>query len=332
MSTVHQYALHFGFREPYQVLRTSLRCSVTIASLTLAVDAEIIRDAARFKMNFIGGLEKALHGPVKPSEFSCDSPTNTHTRILTPCAVITQCSIRHLYASESGDSAVLEHAKAFERRRCNHHTLEQPLSSLECLSSVVDPKGSKTNKNRYVVASQDDKVRAYMRTVPGVPLIYIKRSVMIMEPMAAATENVTAKEERLKFRHGLKEQKGSGRGVKRGRGEDEDAQDTGGETLATKILPSAAGEPQPPKKKRKRGPSGPNPLSVKKAKEKKPTTHTAATARAAPANAEAKAQVVNPPAMEGTVAPPLDEIARHKRKRRHKPGKENVEIAATVGP
>lgn len=52
---VHQYALHFGFREPYQVL----------------LDADIIRDAFRFKMNFITGLEKALHGQVKPSKISC---------------------------------------------------------------------------------------------------------------------------------------------------------------------------------------------------------------------------------------------------------------------
>ena len=48
---MHQYGLTFGFREPYQVL----------------VDAEIIRDSERFKMDLVKGLERTLHGQVKPS-------------------------------------------------------------------------------------------------------------------------------------------------------------------------------------------------------------------------------------------------------------------------
>lgn len=31
------------------------------------VDADIIRDADKFKMDLIGGLERTLHGQVKPS-------------------------------------------------------------------------------------------------------------------------------------------------------------------------------------------------------------------------------------------------------------------------
>ncbi len=48
---MQQYGLSFGFREPYQVL----------------LDADIIRDADRFKMDLVGGLERTLHGQVKPS-------------------------------------------------------------------------------------------------------------------------------------------------------------------------------------------------------------------------------------------------------------------------
>lgn len=48
---MHQYALTFQFREPYQVL----------------VDAQIIQDAARFKMDLVGGLERTVQGKVKPS-------------------------------------------------------------------------------------------------------------------------------------------------------------------------------------------------------------------------------------------------------------------------
>ena len=34
------------------------------------VDAEMIQDADRFQMNLVGGLERTLHGKIKPS--MCD--------------------------------------------------------------------------------------------------------------------------------------------------------------------------------------------------------------------------------------------------------------------
>jgi hypothetical protein len=37
------------------------------------VDAEIVRDADRFKMDLVGGLERTLHGQVKPSMFNYPS-------------------------------------------------------------------------------------------------------------------------------------------------------------------------------------------------------------------------------------------------------------------
>ncbi|KFY16179.1 hypothetical protein V492_01512, partial [Pseudogymnoascus sp. VKM F-4246] len=153
---MQQYGLAFGFREPYQVL----------------LDADIIRDADKFKMDLIGGLERTLHGQVKP--------------------MITQCSMRHLYnaAKEPGVSFLIDKAKLFERRRCGHLPADypEPLSAESCINSVVDAKGSGRNKHCYVVASQDVEVRRKMRAVVGVPLVYINRSVMIMEPMADATE------------------------------------------------------------------------------------------------------------------------------------------------
>lgn len=249
-----------------------------------AVDAAVLEDAAKFKMEFIKMLEKTLHGQVKP--------------------MITQCSMRHLYTAEPKNEMLIEHAKAFERRRCNHHELEKPLSTLECFQSVIDPKGSKTNKHRYVVASQDDDVRAYLRSIPGVPMIYLKRSVMIMEPMAGTTERVLDREEKDKFRSGLKGQRNPGGRGKRGREDDDD-----GDELVEKdgvIIPASRAneETAPAQKKRKKGPSGPNPLSVRKSK-----TATDKTTSARPA---AKA-----------IAGADDDAAGKKRRRRHKSGKEN---------
>ncbi|CEJ81775.1 Putative rRNA-processing protein UTP23 [[Torrubiella] hemipterigena] len=219
-----QYAMTFGFREPYQVL----------------VDAEMVQDACRFKMDLAAGLERTVHGKVKP--------------------MITQCEIRKLYGkkSEAGVYEAIELAKSFERRRCGHHPDEfpEPLSTKECMSTVVDPKQNGENKHRYVVASQGQDVRRMLRGVKAVPLIYIKRSVMIMEPMADESAQVRAREERAKFRAELKPQLG-----KRKRDGEGDDQEKGTDK------PTAV-ESVPKKPKKTPGAKGPNPLSVKKAKKK----------------------------------------------------------------
>lgn len=165
--------------------------------------------------------------------------------------------MRHLYASasEPGISYIIDKAKLFERRRCDHRPEEypEPLNAVECISSVVDPKGSKTNKHRYVVASQELGVRKVMRSVMGVPQ-YINRSVMIMKPMAGVTAENRKKDEMGKFRAGLKSRRVSGsQGMKRKR---EDREDVDGDSGAKR------------KKSYERGPKGPNPLSVKKSKKR----------------------------------------------------------------
>lgn len=176
--------------------------------------------------------------------------------------------MRHLYASakEPGVSFLIDKAKTYERRRCDHRPDDypEPLSTKDCLASVVDPKGSKTNKHRYVVASQELEVRKFMRGILGIPLVYINRSVMIMEPMAGATAENRKKEERGKFRAGLKRGSGS---LKRKREDSEVKEEVGVE------------EDMPKKRKAVKGPKGPNPLAVKKSK-KKPEGSTTTSAKA----------------------------------------------------
>ncbi|KAF5633028.1 rRNA-processing UTP23 [Fusarium sp. NRRL 25303] len=219
---MEQFSQTFGFREPYQVL----------------VDAEMVRDSSRFKMDLEPALSRTVHGKVKP--------------------MITQCEIRKLYAArnEPGVHEAIDLAKTLERRRCGHHPDDypEPLSTQECLRSVVDPKDTLQNKHRYVVASQDQEVRRMLRGIKGVPLIYIKRSVMILEPMADESVQVRAKEERSKFRAEIKNQLG-----KRKR---EDADD---DDKADKKTDNNS-EEQKQKKKKGHGPKGPNPLAVQKPK------------------------------------------------------------------
>lgn len=287
---MHQYALSFSFREPYQVL----------------LDAQMIQDAARYKMNLGAGLERTLHGEIKP--------------------MITQCSIRHLYTAETSNKAEkdawIETAKACERRRCGHHELEQPLSTLECLQSVVDPKGSGTNRHRYVVASQDPEVRRKMREIAGVPLVYINRSVMIMEPMAGKSAEVRDAEERGKVRAGLKGRRPASSGVKRKRDSDDEGAQDGAELEGRDVASSA----EPAQKKKRNGPKGPNPLSVKKAK-KEPSKPSTAAAVEEERQVVLKAAKTDPQAHEKAVdaavatdgATDGTTDGARKRKRRRKP-------------
>lgn len=189
--------------------------------------------------------------------------------MLTSWTVITQCEIRKLYEkkNEPGVREAIELAKNYERRRCGHHPdeYEKPLSTLECMSSVVDPKQTGQNKHRYVVASQSQEVRRMLRGVRAVPLIYIKRSVMILEPMADDSAEVRMREEKAKFRAELKKT-----GGKRKRQEDDNDDDRSDDEDGGARV--AADETAAEKKKKKYG-SGhkePNPLSRMKSKKKTP--------------------------------------------------------------
>ena len=299
---MQQYCITFGFRQPYQCI----------------VDAELVKDTTRFKMDLVASLERTLHGTVKPrmsivfpfqedrilgvvplyfllrdSEFSLNFFLSAN-HVFYPSTVITQCSIRHLYKdnADSNVAEAIEIAKSVcERRRCGHHPDEfpEPLSTLECLSSVVDAQKNGTNKHRYCVASQDADVRRGLRAIKGVPLVYVSRSVMIMEPISAATAQTKEREEVGKFREGIirsrakrKRMDGDDGDLERGE-RDEVKSDTlqsdtrsggkwdegeiNGQIPESEVTAEKAGKK---KKKRKYGPKGPNPLSIKKPK--KPST------------------------------------------------------------
>lgn len=69
---MEQFSQTFGFREPYQVL----------------VDAEMVKDSSRFKMELEPALSRTVHGKVKGSKF------NSATRISNnnPLLLLTEAS------------------------------------------------------------------------------------------------------------------------------------------------------------------------------------------------------------------------------------------------
>ncbi|KAF2025231.1 hypothetical protein EK21DRAFT_76898, partial [Setomelanomma holmii] len=278
---LHQYELNFGFREPYQVL----------------LDSQILEDAYKFKIDLVSRLQKVLGGPVKP--------------------MITTCDMRHLYLAKPKNETLILQAKEYERRRCNHQDLDEPLSTLECLSEVVDPKGNGTNKNRYIIASNDSRVRGHMRSIAGVPLIYISKSVVLMEPMANATEEIREREEKSKFKLGLKGQRKPDQAQKRKR-EEEDQEREG-----SSIVGGATGDARPAKKKRAKGPKQPNPLSMKKSKKDKDATQASTSKKSKPSVADGQPSTTDAAPTEGS---------GHKRKRKHKSKSDGDAASAPAEP
>ncbi|KAK4192682.1 putative rRNA-processing protein [Podospora australis] len=271
-----------GFREPYQLLMTS----------------DIVQET--MKLDLLSLFEKTLS-----------------TKNLKP--MITQCCIRAMYEKntgpnrEPGVAAAIERAKTFERRRCGHLMDEKPLTERECMMSVVDPKRKNENKFRYIVATQDELLREKLRSVVPTPLMYVKRSVLILEPMAAASQSVMLREERAKFKSGIV------RGSQKRKREDDDSEDDNSgsededEAKGSGAEENAANEDKPKKKKKNYGKKQPNPLAMKKA-------------RRAPSESEQKPKKPTAPPPAPTEDVPAETKAKRKRR------KKNTTLAVEDGP
>jgi U3 small nucleolar RNA-associated protein 23 len=97
-------------------------------------------------------------------------------RIMTTYCVYAE--LRKL-GPEMRPSAAL--AKKLEKRRCTH---SPAVTAKECITELLGNE----NKFRYCVATQDQDLRIHLRKIPGVPLIYINKSVTILEPVSKATQ------------------------------------------------------------------------------------------------------------------------------------------------
>jgi U3 small nucleolar RNA-associated protein 23 len=118
--------------------------------------------------------------------------------------VITQCCIHELYLQGRSMQPVVDLAKTFERRKCNH---KEAIPGDDCICTIVGmPSESLTkplphsdrilgdsNKHRYVVTTQSQQLRQKLRNTPAVPVVHMNRSVMILEPMSETTAQIKAR-------------------------------------------------------------------------------------------------------------------------------------------
>lgn len=235
------YQLTFSFREPYQVL----------------LDAAFIRTCHAFHMPLQKYLDITLHG---------------NSRIF-----VTQCTLAKIMAEHERSGGrpgsrpdYLPPPKELPLRYCAHKNDDGEdlgvVGEAQCLLDLLagQPHGNELvkNKQHYVLASADPTVkeqrrkgyvdiRERARMIPGVPIVYVTRSVMILEDLSRASENARRGQEKEKFREGLIG------GVKRKRDDDEDSV----EDLVTDKTPES-------KLRGSKKAKGPNPLSVLKKKTK----------------------------------------------------------------
>ncbi|KAL2919293.1 hypothetical protein HK105_200936 [Polyrhizophydium stewartii] len=198
------------------------------------VDGNFLHVARESKKNLEEALPKILTGQVK--------------------LMTTYCCYAELRKLAGEFRPTAAAAKKLEKRRCTH---QPAVSAAECLREIFGAE----NKFNYILATQDAALRSALRAIPGVPLLYINKSVLILEPPSIATLEHVKQIEIIKTMPKKNEVK-----VTR----DEEIQ----------ILEPAA-------KKRKRT-KEPNPLSVKR---KKPKTAPSQPGAAKQKKAEAEAGV-----------------------------------------
>jgi U3 small nucleolar RNA-associated protein 23 len=161
------------YRKQMQLLRTTFKFKTPIQCL---VDDSTILEATNTSYDLIKGV---------------NSVVQTETKYF-----ITQCCIQHLY--DSNNQLAIDLAKRMEKRRCGH---KETLSSLECIKSITNVDGE--NKYRYLVVTQEERLRNSLRNVAGVPLCFLYRSVLVMEPLNKVTKRVVEAVERMKLTQGL---------------------------------------------------------------------------------------------------------------------------------
>ena len=208
-------------------------------------------------------LTNTLHGLCKPYITRC-----TLVKLMKDHAKATGQKIEKGQATDSikGRPEFLPPPTEIPLRHCKHNPDETPLSEAECLFDLVagQVRGNELPKNKqhFVLATADPSekerrgkgyvdLREQIRRVPGVPVVYVKRSVMVLEELSGASERMKRGVEREKLREGLVL---GTRKRKRNQDEDEgDDKENGGDVETVR---------KPARKREK----GPNPLSVRKKK------------------------------------------------------------------
>lgn len=148
------------------------------------MDADFIQAAIDQKLFIADELPKVFQDMTK--ECMLHAITSLPHLFLTFQVVVTECTVQELRRKGEKASTAALAAKKFERKRCPHTA--NPIGSSDCLRQII----GEVNKYNYCIATQNLELREKLRQVPGVPLLYIKAHMVILEQMSAATRKKKA--------------------------------------------------------------------------------------------------------------------------------------------
>lgn len=287
------YHMNFKFREPYQLL----------------VDDEIILESVRIKMDLVKALERTVQGQVKPlitqccmealyrsedqraievgksfERRRCGHRPAPKGRAAVAAAAAEEAAAKVAAAAAEAEAAEREadgNDESTGKKSSKSHKPQKPTTTdqeeddtgpkkpHDCLWNVIVHNNQ--NKHRYVVATQKDKLRNRLRRIPAVPMLYLNRSVMIMEPMSDITARARSLLEHKKLSQGLNDPQAAFKLQSKDQDKDAEAEAKakGGEDNGLHVnVEDHEGDDENTKQKKKirTGPKQPNPLSMKRKK------------------------------------------------------------------
>nr|XP_022920547.1 rRNA-processing protein UTP23 homolog [Onthophagus taurus] len=185
----------------------------------LLIDGTFCLAALNNQINIADNIPKYLNGELK--------------LLTTQCAII---EMEKLGAKLQGALLIL---KQYSLHKCGHE--RHPISGAKCFLSMV----GKNNEKHYIIATQDRELQSKLRSLPGVPLLYLHSKAPVLDPPSETSTKFANLS--LTERYGVQKTE----------------QGTLTEIKAYKEEVDVNKKP-----KKRKGPKGPNPLSCKKKKKK----------------------------------------------------------------
>ncbi|KAL4110776.1 hypothetical protein PRIC1_002463 [Phytophthora ramorum] len=212
---LRQFHFLCGIKPPYKVL----------------LDGNFIAMCMQMKVDVRERVPKYLQ--VKPHE--CE--------FFVPRAALEELQMLGEATKEAYDLAkTFKVAEAYDLQQEDGD--EAPVDVSKCIQSIIGDK----NDRKFVVCTQEVELRKALRLVPGVPLFYLNRSVLVFEEISRATVAIVRQEEKANMvKLDVNEKRKLDQMQEGEKGEAQDEQ----QRLAKKRA------------------KGPNPLSMKKASKKK---------------------------------------------------------------
>uniref|UniRef100_A0A0D9VFU2 UTP23 sensor motif region domain-containing protein n=1 Tax=Leersia perrieri TaxID=77586 RepID=A0A0D9VFU2_9ORYZ len=220
------YASCFGFREPYRVL----------------VDGTFVHHLLVHRLLPADDALQALLSASRP-----------------PPLFTTKCVLAELRRLGKSHSDAFDAAGLLATAKCEH---DKVVSAVDCILSLIGER----NPEHFFVATQDSDLRAKLREVPGVPVIYGLKSSLFLEQPSVQQRKFAQLDEEKRLHMGKSEYLKLLKVASEGNTENA-SDDEKNKRPISSLVQNALGVAEKSKFKKKR-PKGPNPLSCKKKKPK----------------------------------------------------------------